>query len=58
MADGKSRADYFRERRKKLKQVVFMIEPEQIEKLDSKLKAQNEGRTEWFRRKVKEEIGK
>ncbi len=57
MADGKSRAEYFRDRRKKLKQIVFMVEPEKVEKLDKRLKERGETRTDWFRRKVKEEIG-
>lgn len=57
MADGKSRAEYFRDRRKKLKQIVFMVEPEKVEKLDKRLKDRGETRTDWFRRKVKEEIG-
>lgn len=57
VADGKSRAEYFRDRRKKLKQIVFMVEPEKVEKLDKRLKERGETRTDWFRRKVKEEIG-
>ena len=56
MAD-KSRAEYFRERRKIKRQLVFMVDRDKAEKLDEKLKERGEGRTEWFRRKLDEEIG-
>ena len=36
MAD-KSRAEYFRERRKNMKQLVFMVDREKAEQLDQKL---------------------
>lgn len=55
MAD-KSRAEYFRERRKQKKQLVFMVDREKAEALDKKLEERGEGRTEWFRRKLDEEI--
>lgn len=53
----KSRAEYFRELRKAKKQLVFMVDKEKAEKLDRKLAEKGEGRTEWFRRKLAEEIG-
>lgn len=52
----KSRADYFRERRRNMKQLVFMIDKEKGDALDRKLKEKGVGRTEWFRQKVEEEI--
>ncbi len=55
MAD-KSRAEYFRERRKQKKQLVFMVDRDKAEALDKKLEERGEGRTEWFRRKLNEEI--
>lgn len=55
MAD-KSRAEYFRERRKQKKQLVFMVDRDKAEALDNKLAERGEGRTEWFRRKLDEEI--
>lgn len=55
MAD-KSRAEYFRELRKAKKQLVFMIDREKAEALDRKLTDRGEGRTEWFKRKVEEEL--
>lgn len=55
MAD-RSRAEYFRERRKQKKQLVFMVDRDKAEALDNKLAERGEGRTEWFRRKLDEEI--
>ena len=52
-----SRAEYFRERRKTMKQLVFMVERKKAEALDQKLKSEGKGRTEWFREKLDEEIG-
>jgi len=54
----KSRAEYFRELRKAKKQLVFMVDKEKAEALDKKLAQRGEGRTEWFRRKLDEELGK
>ena len=54
----KSRAEYFRERRKTKKQLVFMVDKEKAEALDKKLAEQGEGRTEWFRKRLEEEISK
>ena len=51
-----SRAEYFRELRKKKKQIVILLENEKAEKLDAVLKKRGESRTEWFRRKVDEEL--
>ncbi len=56
MAD-KSRAEYFRELRKAKKQLVFMVDREKAEALDKKLTERGEGRTEWFKRKLDEELG-
>lgn len=55
---GKSRAEYFRERRKAMKQLVFMVDREKAEALDRKLAERGEGRTEWFRKKLDEELNK
>lgn len=52
----KSRAEYFRELRKTKKQLVFMVDKEKAEALDKKLKQRGEGRTEWFKRKLDEEL--
>lgn len=53
----KSRAEYFRQLRKQKKQIVFLLENDKAERLDAVLKNRGEGRTEWFRRKVDEELG-
>ena len=55
---SESRAEYFRERRKTMKQLVFMIEREKAEALDKKLEQQEKGRTQWLREKIDEELGK
>lgn len=57
MVADKSRAEYFRERRKVKKQLVFMVDREKAEALDKKLEKTGENRIEWFRRKLDEEIG-
>lgn len=54
---NKSRAEYFRERRKQKKQLVFMLDNDKAEKLDEKIKEKNMTRSAWFRQKVDEEIG-
>ena len=53
----KSRADYFRQRREKLKQFVVMVDKEKFQKLDNKLKSLNSNKTEWLNAKIDEEIG-
>ena len=52
----KSRAEYFRELRKAKKQLVFMVDQEKAEALDRKLAQKGESRTEWFRKKLDEEL--
>lgn len=52
----KSRAEYFRELRKAKKQLVFMVDKEKAEALDQKLAQKGESRTEWFRKKLDEEL--
>ena len=46
-----------RERRKQLKQLVFMVDKEKAQLLDKKLADRNESRIDWFRRKLDEELG-
>lgn len=54
----KSRAEYFRELRKTKKQLVFIVDKDKAEALDKKLSERGEGRTEWFRRVLDEELSK
>lgn len=53
---NKSRAEYFRELRKVKKQLAFLVDRDKAEALDKKLAQRGEGRTEWFRRKLEEEL--
>ncbi|MDO5089436.1 MAG: hypothetical protein Q4D53_06595 [Leptotrichiaceae bacterium] len=52
---SKSRADYFKERRKKLKTFSVNINKELAEKLESKLE-EKKTKTSWLIEKIKEEI--
>lgn len=54
--EQRSRAEYYRERRKRLKQLVFMVDKEKAETLDKILSDRGENRIDWFRRKLDEEI--
>lgn len=54
---NKSRAEYFRERRKTRKQFNVMIENELFIEIDNHLKRINKTRTEWFKEVVKKELG-
>lgn len=51
-----SRAEYFRNLRKVKKQLVFMVDKDKAEALDRKLADRGETRTEWFRKKLDEEL--
>lgn len=55
---AKSRAEYFRERRKTMKQFNVMLKKEKIEALEEKIKQQGKTKVEWFEEKVDEELGK
>jgi hypothetical protein len=52
----KSRAEYFRKRREKLKQFMVMVDKEKFAKLDDKLKRQRKTKTEWLNAKIDEEL--
>lgn len=51
-----SRAEYFRELRKKKKQFVVLVDHEKMKLLDEKLAERQETRTAWLNRKIDEEI--
>ena len=55
---GKSRAVYFREIRKTMKQFNVMLDREKIERLEMKLAGQGRTKAEWLNEKVDEELGK
>ena len=54
----KSRAEYFKERRKKLKDFGVLIEREKLEKLEKKLKENNTTKTGWLNEKIDDELKK
>lgn len=54
----KSRADYFKERRKTRKDFGVLIDREKLEKLENKLKNQNTTKTTWLNEKIDEELQK
>ncbi len=54
----KSRADYFKERRKTRKDFGVLIDRNKLETLENKLKEQNKTKTTWLNEKIDEEIGK
>lgn len=54
----KSRAEYFRERRKTKKQFNVMLDKEKVEKLEHKIKEQNKTKVEWFEEIVDKELSK
>lgn len=57
MAPG-SRADYFKERRKKFKSFTVEIEREKMERLEKKLSSKSLSKAEWLNEKIDEEISK
>ena len=54
----KSRAEYFRERRKQLKQFNVSIEREKLERFERLLASKGQTKTEWLNAKIDEELGK
>lgn len=54
----KSRADYFKERRKKLKDFGVLIDREKLETFEEKLKNQSMTKTQWLNEKIDAELKK
>ncbi len=54
----KSRAEYFRERRKTFKQFSVLSKRERVESLEECLKKQGKSKVQWFEEKADEELGK
>ena len=54
----KSRADYFKERRKSKKTFYVELDKEKIESLESRLKEQDKSKTVWLEEKIDEELKK
>lgn len=55
---NKSRAEYFRERRKTMKQFNVMLKKEKVEALEEKIRQQGKTKVEWFEEIVDKELGK
>lgn len=55
---AKSRADYFKERRKSTKAFNVEIEREKMERLEKKLSDTNTTKKKWLDEKIDEELGK
>ncbi len=53
---AKSRAEYFKERRKKLKDFGVLIDREKLETLERKLKSENTTKTKWLNDKIDDEL--
>jgi len=52
-----SRADYFRERRKKVGQFSVPINRDKLDKLTDRLNEKQQSKTAWLNEKIDEEIG-
>lgn len=52
-----SRAEYFRERRKLMKQFCVNLDRPLIEKLEKHLEEKGITRTDWLKQKISEELG-
>jgi hypothetical protein len=55
---NKSRANYFKERRKSRKDFGVLIDREKLETLEAKLKNENKTKTAWLNEKIDEELKK
>lgn len=55
---NKSRAEYFRERRKTMKQFNVMLDREKVERLEEKIKSQGKTKVQWFEEIVDKELGR
>lgn len=56
MLPEKSRADYFKERRKTIGQFSVSVPREKLDALDEKLKKKGTTKTAWLNEKIDEEI--
>lgn len=55
---NKSRADYFKERRKNTKAFYVEIEREKMELFEQKLQNENTTKKEWLEEKIDDELNK
>ena len=52
-----SRAQYFRDRRKKTKAFAVEVDKEKMERFEEKLKEKNISKVKWLNEKIDEELG-
>lgn len=57
MVPQKSRAEYFKDRRKATKAFYVEVESSKMEKLESRLSEQKKTKKDWLNEKIDEEIG-
>lgn len=53
----RDRAQYFRDRRKKLKAFAVEVDKEKMERFEEKLKEKNVSKVKWLNEKIDEELG-
>lgn len=53
----KSRAQYFRDRRTKIKAFAVEVDREKMERFEEKLKEKNVSKVKWLNEKIDEELG-
>ena len=58
VADNKSRADYFKERRKTSKAFYVEKKKKKMEEFEAKLSKRNKTKKEWLNEKIDEELKK
>ena len=54
---GESRAQYFRDRRKKFKYFSVEVDMQKMERFEEHLKQKNISKTDWLNEKIDEELG-
>lgn len=53
----RDRAQYFRDRRKKIKAFAVEVDKEKMERFEEKLKEKNISKVKWLNEKIDEELG-
>lgn len=55
---SKNRAEYFKERRLKLKTFSVVVEREKMEQFEKRLQEKGQTKAAWLNRKIDEELGR
>lgn len=56
--ESKSRAEYYRKRRKDRKQFAVLLDRKKVEALENKLQQENKTKAAWLNEKIDEELNK